>query len=153
MIEQSPATSGASAPAVPVLVSNIGVDTIAKALALLTDEATNPVIIMNKQVWAKFKAVQYANGYGVDVFEGLPVLFSNAPTLKDGVVEGTYAIVGDLGSGAMANFPNGEEINIKFDDLSLAENDLIKIVGRQFVALGVVAPNHFVKIFKEESNS
>ena len=60
----------------------------------------------------------------------------------------TYAIVGDFAEGAHANFPNGEEITIKYDDLSLAEKDLVKLVGREFVGLEVVAPNAFVKIAK-----
>ena len=55
-------------------------------------------------------------------------------------------IVGDLGEGALANFPEGEGISLKFDDLSLAEKDLVKIVGREYIALGVVAPEAFVKI-------
>lgn len=60
----------------------------------------------------------------------------------------TFAIVGDLGEGALANFPDGESINLKFDELSLAEYDLIKIVGRQYVGLGIVAPKAFVKLTK-----
>ena len=35
----------------------------------------------------------------------------------------TYAIVGDLGLGAQANFPNGDDIEIKFDDKTLMEKD------------------------------
>ena len=60
----------------------------------------------------------------------------------------TYMIVGDLGEGALANFPNGEEINLKFDDVSLATSDLVKVIGREFVALGVVGPKAFVKVQK-----
>jgi hypothetical protein len=36
------------------------------------------------------------------------------------------------------------------DELSLAEKDLVKIVGRQYVGMGVVAPKAFVKIAKPE---
>ena len=60
----------------------------------------------------------------------------------------TYMIVGDLGEGALANFPNGEEINLKFDDLTLATSDLVKVIGREYVALGVVGPKSFVKVTK-----
>ena len=104
---------------------------------------------MNKQSYGAFKAVQYAASYPVDVFEGCPVLFNNSiDSFANATTGDTYAIVGDLGEGALANFPAGEEINIKFDDLSLAEKDLVKIVGRQYVGLGVVAPDAFVKIQK-----
>ena len=59
-----------------------------------------------------------------------------------------YAIVGDLGEGALANFPNGEEIDFKFDDVSLADADLVKITGREYVGLGIVGPKAFVKLTK-----
>ena len=58
----------------------------------------------------------------------------------------TYAIVGDLGIGAQANFPNGQEIEIKFDDKTKMEYDLIRILGREFVGHAVVAPKAFCKI-------
>lgn len=135
---------------VPVVeADSIALNTIANAIAQLSDQAANPVIVMNKQTFAAFKAVQAAGSYGYDPFEGLPVVFNNSITAFSAATTGvTYAIVGDFGEGAIANFPNGEDITIKFDDLSLAEADLVKIVGRQFVAMGVVAPNAFVKIAK-----
>jgi hypothetical protein len=55
-------------------------------------------------------------------------------------------IVGDFAAGAQANFPNGDEINIKRDDLSLAEKDLVKLVGREYVGLGVVGDHCFCKV-------
>lgn len=135
-----------------VAASTIGMGTIATALGYLTDEATDPVIIMNKQTWADFKAVQYANGYGADPFEGLTVVFnstlpSHAAAVATTTPAGTvYAIVGDLGNGALANFPGGEDIEFKFDELSLAEKDLVKIVGREYVGLGLVGPDQFVRL-------
>lgn len=136
--------------AVGRLQDNPAVDTIAQALAKLSDQATDPVIIMNKLTWGAFKSAQYAAGYPIDVFEGLPVLFNNTLTAYSAATTGvTYAIVGSLAEGALANFPAGEEITIKFDDLSLAEKDLVKVVGREYVALAVIAPDHFVQIKKE----
>lgn len=135
---------------VPVVTaSSITLDTIAQAIGALSDQAANPVILMNKATFASFKAVQAAGSYGYDPFEGLPVLFNNTITAFGAASTGdTYAIVGDLGEGAIANFPNGEEITIKVDGLSLAEKDLVKYVGREFVALGVIGPDSFVKIQK-----
>ena len=136
--------------AVGQLQDNPAVDTIAQALAKLSDQATDPVIIMNKATWGAFKTAQYGAGYPIDVFEGLPVLFNNSLTAYSAATTGvTYAIVGSLAEGALANFPAGEEITIKFDDLSLAERDLVKVVGREYVALAVIAPDHFVQIKKE----
>lgn len=142
--------STTTCPSVQVLADNPAIDTVAQALALLSDQAQNPVIIMNKATWGAFKTARYSASYSVDPFEGLPVLFNNSLTARAVATTGvTYAIVGDLGEGALANFPNGEEITLKFDDLSLAQKDMIKITGRQYVALGVIAPDHFVKINKE----
>lgn len=149
-IEAAGTSATATTPAVPaVMASAIAMGTIAEAIGNLSDEAANPVIIMNKATWSAFKAVQYANGYGADPFEGLKVVFNNSIKAFSAASTGdTYAIVGDLGQGAIANFPNGEEIKFTFDDKSLAEADLIKIVGRQYVGLGIVANDAFVKIQK-----
>lgn len=149
-IEDAPTTSSASAVAVPAITaSTISVGTIAQAIANLSDEATNPVIIMNKLTWGAFKEAQYANGYAVDPFEGLPVVFNNTIDAFSAASSGdTYAIVGDLGYGALANFPNGQGVEIKFDNLSLKKQDLVEVFGREYVALGIVAPNAFVKIQK-----
>lgn len=135
---------------VPVVsASAIALDTIAQAIASLSDQATDPVIMMNKATFASFKAVQASASYGYDPFEGLPVLFNNSITAFAVATTGdTYAIVGDLGEGMIANFPNGEGIKIKLDDLSQAESDLVKIVGRQYVGVEVVAPASFAKIQK-----
>lgn len=142
--------STTTCPSVQVLADNPAVDTIAQALAKLSDQAQNPVVIMNKATWGVFKTAQYGANYSVDPFEGLPVLFNNSLKASARASSGeTYAIVGDLGEGALANFPNGEEITLKFDDLSLAQKDMIKITGRQYVALGVIAPDHFVKVNKQ----
>ena len=135
---------------VPVVTeATLALGTVAKALAELSDEATNPVIMMNKKSYAAFKAVQYAGNYAVDPFEGLQVRFNNKITAYDAATTGvTYAIVGDLGEGALANYPNGDEIDFKFDELSKKKEDLIEVLGRQFVAVAPIAPNHFVKIQK-----
>lgn len=147
LIENAPTASTSSAVAVPVVKAAPALGVIAQAIANLSDRASNPVVIINKLSYATFKALQYANGFSVDPFEGLPVLFNDTITaIADASEDDTYAIVGDLGVGAQANFPNGEEITIKYDDLSLAEADLVKIVGREYVGLGLVAPNAFVKV-------
>ena len=140
------ATSGCVGVGVVAGTPSLGV--VAEAIGELSDEATNPVIVMNKGSWAKFKAAQYAGQYNVDPFEGCRVYFDNTlPAYSTTGTAGTaWAIVGDFGVGAQANFPNGNEITIKYDDLSLAEADLVKVVGREFIALGAVADHAFTKI-------
>lgn len=150
MINSAGTASTSTAVGIPKFTATtVAMDTIANGLALLSDEAANPVIIMNKLSYPAFKAVQYANGYGADPFEGLPVLFnSNVAAYSAATTGAAYAIVGDLGEGALANFPNGEEITFKFDDLTLAAQDLVQITGREFVGLGLVGPGAFAKIVK-----
>ena len=142
--------STTTCPGVPAMtVTTIGMGTIANAIAHLSDEAANPVIMMNKLTWGAFKNVQYANGYGADPFEGLPVVFNDTIAAYTAATTGVpYVIVGDLDHGALMNFPAGNDIEFKFDNLSLKKQDLIEVLGREYVAMGVVAPNAFVKITK-----
>ena len=149
-IEACGTVSTTTCPGVPKLqAASPALGTVAAAMALLSDEAANPVVIMNKATWGAFKAVEYAGNFPVDPFEGLPVLFNNRIKSSAAATTGeTYAIVGDLGHGALANFPNGEGIQFKFDELSRKKEDLIEVLGREYVGLGVVAPDAFVKITK-----
>lgn len=149
-IKSAGTSATSTAVGVPaVAVTTVAMDTIAKAIALLSDEATDPVIIMNKQSYPVFKAVQYGANYAADPFEGMEVIFNSTLSTFSAATTGVpYAIVGDLGRGALANYPAGDEITFKFDDLSLAEKDLVKIVGREYVGLGIVGPDCFVKITK-----
>jgi HK97 family phage major capsid protein len=144
------ATGSDSVPAQAIVTANtIAMGTVAQAIANLSDEAANPVLIMNKLTWSEFKRVQYANGYGADPFEGLPVVFNDTiPAFSAASTGDTYLIVGDLDHGALANFPAGQEITFKYDDMTLATQDLVRIIGREFVALGIVAPKSFVQVQK-----
>lgn len=149
-IEACGTVSTTTCPGVPKLkAASPALGTVATAMALLSDEAANPVVIMNKATWGAFKAVEYSGNFPVDPFEGLPVIFNNTVKSSAAATTGeTYAIVGDLGHGALANFPNGEGITFKFDELSRKKEDLIEVLGREYVGLGVVAPDAFVKIIK-----
>ena len=149
-IEACGTLSTTTCPGVPkYTAASVSVGSVAQAMALLSDEAANPVVIMNKATWGAFKAAEYAGSYPVDPFEGLPVIFNNTVKSFTAATTGeTYAIVGDLGHGALANFPNGEGITFKFDELSKKKEDLIEVLGREYIGLGVVAPNAFVKITK-----
>ena len=141
--------STTTCPGVPAVAATAAVGTVAQAIAQLSDEAANPIIMMNKLTWATFKAAQYANGFAVDPFEGLPVVFTDKLTAYDAATTGVaYMIVGDLDHGALMNFPDGEGISFKFDDMTLKKQDLIEVLGRQYVGIGVVAPKAFAKVTK-----
>ena len=147
-IEACATTSAANKPAVAKIVSTqITLGLVAQALAELSDEATNPVVVMNKKTWGAFKAAQAAGNYGYDPFEGLPVVFNNKIAAFSAATTGvTYMIVGDFGIGAHANYPNGADITVKKDEVTKMEYDLIRILGRRYVGHGVVAPFAFAKV-------
>lgn len=112
-------------------------DAVLAGLGALSDEATNPVAIMSKATYVAIKSIRTTAGARLeDVFEGLEVLFNNNVT---GV------LVGDL-DGVVANFPEGMDFKYIVDDRSLAEQDLIKIVGKILVAIHLVRPNGFALV-------
>ena len=141
--------STTTCPGVPKIATTATLGTVAAAIANLSDEAANPVVMMNKLTWGTIKGLQANGSYAYDPFEGLPVVFNNTIKAYSAASTGdTYMIVGDLDHGALMNFPNGDGIEFKFDNLSLKKQDLVEVLGRQFVAIGVVAPNAFVKVTK-----
>ena len=144
------ASTSHSASAVGIPKSNVapGVTAIATASGYLSDEARNPVIIMNRLTYAAFYEAYAAANFAIDPFMGLKVLYTNAlPAYASANNNAVYAILGDL-SGEQVNYPEGEGVAIKWDDLSEAEADLVKVVGRQYAAHAVTAPGRFVNITK-----
>ena len=146
-------TATSSAAGVASVTAAPAVTTIAKAFANLSDEATDPVIIMNKLTFANFVAAQAAGNFAFDPFMGLPVLYNNSlPAYDSASANAVYAIVGDL-KGAQVNYPEGEGIIIKYDDVTEAEDDMVKIVGRQYVAHAVTACGRFCNVKKPSGAS
>ena len=152
-IKNASTSASSSAVSVKKVTLAPGLTTVASAFAALTDEASDPVIIMNKLTYADFIAAQAAGNFSFDPFRGLPVLFTSAlPAYSSASANAVYAIVGDL-KGAQLNYPEGEGIIIKYDDVSEAEADLVKIVGRQYVAHALTACDRFCNIAKPSSTT
>ena len=108
--------------------------------ARLSDEATNPVVITSKTTYAAIMNERATTGAKIeDPFNGLEVLFNNTVT---------GLLVGDL-DGVVANFPEGEDFKFIVDDTSLAEQDLVKIVGKILVDMHLVRPNGFAVVTAE----
>ena len=148
-IKALPAASTDEAPAAAKITTAPTLTAVANGIANLSDAASDPVIIMNKLTYADFKAAQAAGGFNYDPFEGRPVLFCNTLKAYSAAAAGeVYGIVGDLRVGAQANFPAGDDVKIIRDDYSLAEQDLVKFVGRQLVGIGAVAPFAFALLAK-----
>ena len=128
--------------------------TVSTAIGNLSDETAEYTIVMNKLTYANFKAIQYANGYGADPFEGIKVVFNNTLPAYDAANAGAvYMIVGDFRHGSLANYPEGDGIALKYDDKTLMTADLVRILGRKFAAVEAVADKSFTLIAKPGSAS
>lgn len=144
-----PASATATSPAATKTTGAPAVGLVATALGTLSDEAVNPVVVMNKATWSTFKAAQYAGSFNVDPFEGLDVHFNNSlPAYSSASSGAVYCIVGDFGEGAIANFPDGENVEFTFDTLSRKKENLIEVLGELLCATGPVANNAFALIAK-----
>lgn len=147
-IKNAPTSATSIAACVAQITSAPTVVAVATAFANLSDEATDPVVIMNKLTYANFKAAAAAAGFAMDPFEGLPVLFNNSLKAYNSASSNeVYAIVGDL-KGESVNYPEGEGVKVVYDDKSEAEKDLVKIVGRQYAAHAITACGRFCNIKK-----
>lgn len=148
-ILDNPTISSATAPAVASITQELNASTIVNAEALLNDEANEVVAIMNRATWGALRSLQLSSGTNVgDVFDGKDVVFTSELPSYDNATSGqAYMIVGDL-RGVTANFPRGDEVTFKFDDLSEAEADLIKVVGRLYAGIEVTEVNYFTQVKK-----
>ena len=140
-----------TAVGIPKVNKDPGVTTIAKAIANLSDEAENICVILNPLTKVNFLAAYAAGNFAVDPFAGVTVITSGkVPAFDSASANGTYAIVGDL-SAIQVNFPAGEGMKLINDPYSLAERDLVKLVGRVFAGHAVTAPGRLVRLTKEAS--
>lgn len=147
-ITGSPTSSDADEVGVPKVTLAPSTTTIATAAANLSDEARDVVIVMNRLTEAAFIEAYAAGNFAVDPFAGLTRVYTSAlPAYSAADASAVYAIVGDL-RGVQVNYPEGDGVAIKYDDLSLAEKDLVKIVGRQYAAHDVTGPGMLVNIAK-----
>jgi hypothetical protein len=140
-----------TAVGIPKVNKDPGVTTIAQAIANLSDEAENICVILNPLTKVNFLAAYAAGNFAVDPFAGVTVITSGkVPTFDASSANGTYAIVGDL-SAIQVNFPAGDGMKWINDPYSLAERDLVKLVGRVFAGHAVTAPGRLVRLTKEAS--
>lgn len=145
----SPANSDSDEVGVPAVTAAPSVVAVPTAAANLSDAATNLVVVMNRLTEVEFLTAQAAGNFAIDPFAGLPRVYTSAlPAYSSAVAgTGTYAIVGDL-AGAQVNFPEGEDVVIKWDDLTEADADMVRVVGRIYAAHDVTGPGMLAKLIK-----
>ena len=137
-----------SAIGIPKIAGTPSLTIVPEAEANLTDEATDVVVIINRLSSAAFNDARVAGNFAVDPYDGLAVLYTSAlPAYSTASDNAVWMIVGDL-NGAQVNYPEGEGIINKWDDLSEAEADMVKVHGRQYAGHGVTGPGRFVNVKK-----
>lgn len=142
-------TNGSTAIGVPKVNKDPGVTAIPTAAANLSEDAENLCVVMNRLTEVEFISAYARGNFAVDPFAGLTKVYTSAlPAFSTASANAVYAIVGDL-SAIQVNYPEGEGVAIKYDDLSQAEKDMVKVVGRQYAAHGITKPGRLVNLTKE----
>ena len=141
-------THSSSAIGIPKIAGAPSLTIVPEAEANLTDEATNVVVIINRLSSAAFNEARVAGNFAVDPYDGLPVLYTSAlPAYSAASDNAVWMIVGDL-DGAQVNYPEGEGVITKYDDVTEAEKDMVKVHGRQYAGHAVTGPGRFVNVKK-----
>ena len=141
-------SSDSTSIGVPKITAAPSVTAIPTAAANLSDEARDVVVIMNRLTDVDFLEAHAAGNFAIDPFAGLPRVYTSAlPAYSTASNNQVYAIVGDL-SGEHFNYPEGDDVLLKWDELSEAEADLVKVVGRVYAAHAITGPGRFCNIAK-----
>ena len=141
-------SNGSTYVGVPKVSAAPSVTAIPTAAANLSEEARDVVVILNRLTEAAFIEAMAAGNFAIDPFAGLRRIYTSAlPAYSTASDNQVYAIVGDL-RGAQVNYPEGEGVVIKWDDLTEADGDMVRVIGRQYAAHGLTAPGKFVNITK-----
>ena len=137
-----------SAIGIPKIAGAPSLTIVPEAEANLTDEARNVVVIINRLSSAAFNEARVAGNFAVDPYDNLEVLYSSAlPAYSAASANAVWMIVGDL-YGAQVNYPEGEGIITKYDDVTEAEKDMVKVHGRQYAGHGVTGPGMLCNVKK-----
>ena len=141
-------THGDTAIGIPVVNEAPSVTVIRNAAASLSEEATDMCVVMNPLTIGAFYDAQAAGNFNLDPFAGLTLIKCSAiPAYSSASDNAMYAIVGDL-KAFQVNYPEGEGVVTTWDPYTYAEDDMVKVVARQYAGYGVTAPGRLVKLTK-----
>jgi hypothetical protein len=136
---------------VPVSNEAPSLTVIRNAPATLSEEATDLCVAMNPLTIGAFYDAQAAGNFAMDPFAGLTLIkCSSLPAYSSADSNAMYAIVGDL-KAIQVNYPEGEGVVTVWDPYTYAEDDMVKVVARQYAGYGVTAPGRLVKLTKPAS--
>lgn len=123
---------------------------IITAAGHLGGEATNPVLITTRATAAALKAAALSAGYAYDPFDGMEVIYVDSSALTataGGQTVTADAVIADL-SGWQINLPEGDTVKFKFDDITEAAADMVRIIGRLYMAMEITSVGKTVIIQK-----
>lgn len=146
-----PAVATRTSPSASVIISAPSVSTIGEAIAELSDEANDPVILMNKRTKPVFDAARRNANYDQDIYENCVILYNNTlPAYSAANAGDVYAIVGDLKQGALKTKPtqDSNDIEFVFDEITRKKENLVEVLGEQLRGAGVIADKAFTLIKK-----
>ena len=144
----APSSHSDVAIGVPVVNEAPGITVIRNAAATLSEEATDICVVMNPLTIGAFYDAQAAANYNMDPFAGVTLIKCSAmPAYSSADTNAMYAIVGDL-KAFQVNYPEGEGVVTVWDPYTYSEDDMIKIVARQYAGYGITAPGRLVKLTK-----
>lgn len=142
--------TGGNPAVAEISVSAIGLGDFVNAAGALAGDVANPVVITSRAVYAAYKALAIDANYAVDPFDGMDVIFADGFDYDDPTKP--VALVGDLNA-VQANFPIGSDPQLKYDALTLATSDLVRVIGRLPVGLGYIKNFGFAKIVVEDASA
>lgn len=147
------ATNGSTAIGVPQVTAAPSVVAIPTAVANLGEDARDVCVIMNRLTEVEFLTAYAAGNFAVDPFAGLPRVYSSHLPAYNTADEGAvYAIVGDL-KGMQVNYPSGDGMVIKYDDLTKKTLDIVEVLGRQYAGHGITKLGRFVNLKKPAAST
>lgn len=148
-IVTAPVANGATAIGVPKVTAAPSVTAIPTAMAQLAEDAAGLVVLMNRQTEVEFLAAYAAGSFAIDPFAGLSRVYTSHLPAYSAATAGTgvYAIVGDL-RGHQINYPAGDGVTIKYDDLTRKKEDIIEVLGREYAGHGITKLGRFVSLVK-----
>lgn len=114
---------------------------IINAEGMLTGDA-KPVLVISRANAAALKAAALSAGYAYDPFDGLDVIYNTQ------ALAGSYTLLLDP-QAVQCNFPNGGEPKFIFDELTEADSNVVRIIGRLMMAAGLVRTGAAVQIIAQ----
>lgn len=103
----------------------------------LTDQVGRPIYSIAQD--NEGRPAYYLNGYRVEFTQALKA-YDNASA------NDVWAIVGDFRRGYRLNYPQGRNVITLVDPYTLATEDVVRMIGRLYVAGNVVRPLHFAEL-------